>query len=245
MSFKENFLWGGAIAANQAEGAWNEDGRGPAKTDVTTGGSVKEPRYVTFIDKDGNPGKVVNGQPIPEGAKYAVLDDYYYPNYSYILVKTSNWIDVDKDVSPEEIETIKELNDWNKEISLDKCTKKEIKKRKETIKITKQMKKDFEIMFHNLADKYGYLGEDTIYRYATYCTTDVNGKTLYYLYGIGRDVYGQGVNPSSTHQKFYMAAILKNDFSYDINRCYIELIDLRNYQEDLIKLKEANNWQDY
>ena len=81
MSFKENFLWGGAIAANQAEGAWNVDGRGPAKTDVTTGGSVKEPRYVTFIDKDGNPGKVVNGQPIPDGAKYAVLDDYYYPNH--------------------------------------------------------------------------------------------------------------------------------------------------------------------
>ena len=53
MSFQDNFLWGGAIAANQAEGAWNVDGRGPAKTDVTTGGSVKEPRYVTFIDKDG------------------------------------------------------------------------------------------------------------------------------------------------------------------------------------------------
>ncbi len=81
MSFQENFLWGGAIAANQAEGAWNEDGRGPAKTDVTTGGSVKKPRYVTFIDKDGKPGKVINGQPIPEGAKYAVLDDYYYPNH--------------------------------------------------------------------------------------------------------------------------------------------------------------------
>ena len=32
------------------------------------GGSVKEPRYVTFIDKDGKPGKVINGQPIPEGA---------------------------------------------------------------------------------------------------------------------------------------------------------------------------------
>lgn len=41
MSFQDNFLWGGAIAANQAEGAWNVDGRGPAKTDVTTGGSVK------------------------------------------------------------------------------------------------------------------------------------------------------------------------------------------------------------
>ena len=26
--FPENFLWGGAIAANQAEGAYNEDGKG-------------------------------------------------------------------------------------------------------------------------------------------------------------------------------------------------------------------------
>ena len=26
--FPENFLWGGAIAANQTEGAWDKDGRG-------------------------------------------------------------------------------------------------------------------------------------------------------------------------------------------------------------------------
>ena len=26
----ENFLWGGATAANQYEGGWNEDGRGPS-----------------------------------------------------------------------------------------------------------------------------------------------------------------------------------------------------------------------
>ena len=26
--FPEGFLWGGAIAANQAEGAYNEDGKG-------------------------------------------------------------------------------------------------------------------------------------------------------------------------------------------------------------------------
>lgn len=30
MSFPENFLWGGAVAANQFEGGWNEDGRGPS-----------------------------------------------------------------------------------------------------------------------------------------------------------------------------------------------------------------------
>ena len=82
--FSENFFWGVAIAANHAEGAGEVDGRGPAKTDVTTGGSVKEPRYVTYIDKDGVPGKVVNGKPIPEGARYAVLKDCYYPNHDGI-----------------------------------------------------------------------------------------------------------------------------------------------------------------
>ena len=34
MSFPKNFLWGGAIAANQCEGAWNEDGKGPSIQDV-------------------------------------------------------------------------------------------------------------------------------------------------------------------------------------------------------------------
>ncbi|MEG0709843.1 MAG: family 1 glycosylhydrolase [Longicatena sp.] len=33
-SFPEGFLWGGAIAANQCEGAWNEDGKGISVADV-------------------------------------------------------------------------------------------------------------------------------------------------------------------------------------------------------------------
>ena len=31
--FPKDFLWGGATAANQLEGAWNEGGRGPATSD--------------------------------------------------------------------------------------------------------------------------------------------------------------------------------------------------------------------
>ena len=32
--FPKEFLWGGAVAANQCEGAWNEDGKGVSIQDV-------------------------------------------------------------------------------------------------------------------------------------------------------------------------------------------------------------------
>ncbi|KRM86697.1 glycoside hydrolase family 1 protein [Lacticaseibacillus thailandensis] len=32
--FRPDFMWGGAIAANQAEGAWDVDGRGPSQADI-------------------------------------------------------------------------------------------------------------------------------------------------------------------------------------------------------------------
>ena len=44
--FPEGFFWGGAIAANQAEGAWLEDGKGVSLADVCTGGSVGNPRRI-------------------------------------------------------------------------------------------------------------------------------------------------------------------------------------------------------
>ncbi|RDY29890.1 family 1 glycosylhydrolase, partial [Lachnotalea glycerini] len=36
---KENFLWGGAIAAHQVEGAYLTDGKGLSIADVMTNGS--------------------------------------------------------------------------------------------------------------------------------------------------------------------------------------------------------------
>ncbi len=47
MGFKEGFFWGGATAANQYEGGWDEVDV-VSLTDFTTGGSVKEPRKVTW-----------------------------------------------------------------------------------------------------------------------------------------------------------------------------------------------------
>ncbi|KFI77275.1 6-phospho-beta-glucosidase [Bifidobacterium mongoliense] len=47
MGFPKDFLWGGAVAAHQLEGAWDVDGRGPSICDVLTGGSNDSPREIT------------------------------------------------------------------------------------------------------------------------------------------------------------------------------------------------------
>ncbi len=44
MGFPSDFLWGGATAANQCEGAWNIDGKGPSIADHKRGGSLTKKR---------------------------------------------------------------------------------------------------------------------------------------------------------------------------------------------------------
>ncbi len=59
---KKDFLWGGALAAHQVEGAWQEDGKGPSCSDVLTLGSRSHARRIT---DDVEPGE-------------------YYPNHEAI-----------------------------------------------------------------------------------------------------------------------------------------------------------------
>lgn len=57
MSLPKDFLWGGAVAAHQLEGGWQEGGRGPSVSDVLTAGAHGVPRRIT----DG----VVEGERYP------------------------------------------------------------------------------------------------------------------------------------------------------------------------------------
>ena len=41
-TFRKDFLWGGATAANQFEGAWDVDGKGASVSDMCTNGSHTE-----------------------------------------------------------------------------------------------------------------------------------------------------------------------------------------------------------
>lgn len=86
MAFPEKFLWGGATAANQYEGAYAEDGKGLNTADVIIAGSHTTPRVITWKNpKTGETGTTgigfASAMEFPEGAIPAVLDGEYYPSH--------------------------------------------------------------------------------------------------------------------------------------------------------------------
>lgn len=66
MGFREDFLWGGAVAAHQAEGGWNEGGKGISIADVMTAGANNVPRRIT----DG----IIDGEKYPN---HEAIDFYH------------------------------------------------------------------------------------------------------------------------------------------------------------------------
>ncbi|WP_164130283.1 6-phospho-beta-glucosidase [Sharpea azabuensis] len=59
---RKDFLWGGAVAAHQVEGAWDVGGKGPNVSDMMTAGNVNTKRIITET----------------------ILSDAYYPNHEAI-----------------------------------------------------------------------------------------------------------------------------------------------------------------
>lgn len=66
MAFPKNFLWGGAVAANQIEGGWQEGGKGVSIMDVVTAGANGVHREIT----DG----IVEGKNYPN---HEAIDFYH------------------------------------------------------------------------------------------------------------------------------------------------------------------------
>ncbi|WP_281714592.1 glycoside hydrolase family 1 protein [Allobaculum stercoricanis] len=83
--FPKDFLWGGATAANQFEGAWDVDGKGVSTSDCCTRGSLTSVRHVTYQTEDGQvESKIMFGLDAPKGAKFGAFDGYDYPSHEGI-----------------------------------------------------------------------------------------------------------------------------------------------------------------
>ena len=53
MSFPKGFYWGGATAANQLEGGWQEGGKGISCPDICTGGTATKSKRITPVLEEG------------------------------------------------------------------------------------------------------------------------------------------------------------------------------------------------
>lgn len=65
-NFPENFLWGGAVAANQCEGAYNVDGKGLSVQDLLPKGIAGERRGI------------ITKEPTPDNLKLEGIDFYHH-----------------------------------------------------------------------------------------------------------------------------------------------------------------------
>lgn len=81
MAFPNDFLWGGASAANQYEGGWNEGGRGVAVHDLMTDGTKDEPRRIYCMNNSGDEVTIQQGECIPFGYEGHLKEGYYYPSH--------------------------------------------------------------------------------------------------------------------------------------------------------------------
>ena len=186
---------------------------------------------------------------------------YYYPNYNFIIAKIDFDEELIENFNSKDVEKLKAFNDWNKEINNSKCIRKAIisKKlqstgctgkvigaKKEEPELTESMKNNFQSIFYDYAILQNYKGEDIdfLYRSSSYCTSDVNGKMLYYAQGLGRDLYGEEIGPDSTYMKFELIIIFNADGSYNKQICAMPFSNKINYQEDLKTLKDLNGWKD-
>ena len=85
MSFPKEFLWGGATAANQYEGGYDQGGRGLSTMDAITGGGYRNPRLMTFQYQDGRTGTAeidssLTGT-LPKDTYGYIQDNTYYPSH--------------------------------------------------------------------------------------------------------------------------------------------------------------------
>lgn len=147
---------------------------------------------------------------------------YYYEDCNFILKEQYENVKP-QPFSQENINYLKSINDWGKEINLNKCIKKEISKKKQKLPLDKNFIEDNVIEEFNLEGKNYTLLLD-------YLTKDKANNFI-----------GYGVVRKNTNQFDYFVYFIKS-VNNTSEICFFTPANLFDYQDEFISFKKANGW---
>ncbi len=154
---------------------------------------------------------------------------YFYPDCNFLLYESLDVTTSQNIASTEEVENLKQQNDWGRPIDESECVRAEVARRD----------RDYQEN-HNLVSEAAQ--EEVSNSIASNRTS--RWSMFYYLTSdnYDRHIYVfRGLNQNNEYTKTYVV-MFNGDGSYDKDVGIMELTDLWNYQDDLKDFKERNGW---
>ena len=166
---------------------------------------------------------------------------YFYPDYNFIIYddapswgygskKKEELLQYVLDSTPsEDIEWLKQKNDWDKPLNEDKCVKVKISKK------DRERESGYSFVSDEVKEKvyketipFGVFYRSSLY----YLTSDTYDRHIYFFRGTQVDDSCLGA----------YVVIFNKDGSYDPETGIMEISDLWHYQDELKAFKERNGW---
>lgn len=199
--------------------------------------------YKLDEDEFGRELFIYSGSPIALGEEYHGANSilicqkhdeqyaYWYDNDNYILAPHYGYVDekyngvyddIYKGITDEQIEALKELNDWGKEIDEEKLSSAKIVRDPQGHSGDSKKAESFynNLFVENEDDYYDY-------RYSRVIAKDKDGRALYLISGLSTD--------------YPIIAIMSPDGEFYEDEWFF-YDSPKNYAEDLKRIKEATGW---
>ena len=150
---------------------------------------------------------------------------FYYEDINYIVKEQVIYSQNLEEFSDNEIEQLKLMNDWNKEINYDKCIKKEITKSKSNMPYEKEIKKQIADEFDLMNGQYSL--------FMDFLTSNLD-NSKFVIYGYIRKNEGDGI---------YFIGLVENEKDSFKQLNTLVPLNVYDYQTEFIEFKAIQNWE--
>lgn len=149
---------------------------------------------------------------------------FYYEDVCYIVKEQVNYTpEPDKEFDAEEIDYLKSINDWDKELDLEKCLRREITKTKAEIPFEKELKE-------RIANEFDTQKTAVYMDYLTNNSDD----SKFIIYGYIWKSESDGI--------CFVGLIEKENDSIAKLKTFVPS-DVYDYQTEFLEFKQANGWE--